>query len=348
MRQINLLIFLVILGIPVYTQMKPRALKFDEFVVADTSISFYQPISDRIGRFVRQAIRSGTAKQYVIYYRSRITEESTNWSVPSWAQRVKFELIDKGRRNPNKVEVIDGGYRDKNTLEFWIVPRTAPPPTPSPTYKPEEAVICPSLSIIDSDGMNFDVTRPVTFRAYTSTKSKVNFQWSISSGTIIGNDKGDFINVDPKGNKRIFVSVEASGFPTGCNRSSTAWFDLGPRPYLFDYDDNYQYSSLAARVDNFVTTALNNPELKGYIYAYAGRGKNDRVERDRALASLMRIFAFRRFSGDQVKLVNAGYREHNSVDMWFVPAGVDPPKPSPSVDPSFIKILKNRRIYFEN
>jgi len=87
--------------------------------------------------------------------------------------------------------------------------------------------------------------------------------------------------------------------------------------------------------------ALNaNSELTGHITAYAGRGKNDRVEQDRALASVKRIFAFRRFGTDRVKIVNGGFREYNSAEMWLLPPGVAPPKPTPSVDNKFIKLLR--------
>ena len=36
----------------------------------------------------------------------------------------------------NRVVVVNGGFRDTNSFELWLVPQGAPPPQPSPTVRP--------------------------------------------------------------------------------------------------------------------------------------------------------------------------------------------------------------------
>ena len=102
------------------------------------------------------------------------------------------------------------------------------------------------------------------------------------------------------------------------------------------------YSDLSAHVDYFMNMINANPEMTGQITAYAGRGKGDRAEQDKALASVIRIFAFRRYGTDRVRIVNGGFREYNSAEMWLLPKDVSPPKPTPSVDPKFIRISRKK------
>ena len=67
-----------------------------------------------------------------------------------------------------------------------------------------------------------------------------------------------------------------------------------------------------------------------------------------AVASVKRIFAFRRFGTDRVKIVDGGFREFNSAEMWLMPRGVTAPNPTPSVDNKFIKLLRRKSLMFDN
>ncbi|MBA2731656.1 MAG: hypothetical protein H0U54_02060 [Acidobacteria bacterium] len=42
-------------------------------------------------------------------------------------------LISNRGLDASRVELIDGGYREKPMMEFWIAPSGAKPPTPTPT-----------------------------------------------------------------------------------------------------------------------------------------------------------------------------------------------------------------------
>jgi hypothetical protein len=39
----------------------------------------------------------------------------------------------------DRVRFVNGGYRETNTFELWLVPQGATPPSPTPTLTPEQA-----------------------------------------------------------------------------------------------------------------------------------------------------------------------------------------------------------------
>ena len=47
-------------------------------------------------------------------------------------------LTDSRGIDRRRLEVIDGGYREEPTIEFWLVPPGAKPPTPTPTLTEKE------------------------------------------------------------------------------------------------------------------------------------------------------------------------------------------------------------------
>jgi len=63
-------------------------------------------------------------------------------------------LTEYGGLDANRITVLDGGYREKFTIELWVVPPAAAPPQPAPTlsqwpensrraYKfDEECIVC--------------------------------------------------------------------------------------------------------------------------------------------------------------------------------------------------------------
>ena len=45
-------------------------------------------------------------------------------------------LVEMRGVDPNRVVVIEGGYKQKSTIELWLVPNDAAPPTPIPAASP--------------------------------------------------------------------------------------------------------------------------------------------------------------------------------------------------------------------
>jgi hypothetical protein len=117
--------------------------------------------------------------------------------------------------------------------------------------------------------------------------------------------------------------------------------DVGNRPYLFDATKGFNYSELAARVDNLMVTLNNNPQLSAYIITYAGR-EGASKGMNYGMTGIRRSFAFRGFPLDRVVLVDGGVRDAPAVEMWLLPPGAAAPASDPSVDRKFIKTPRRR------
>jgi hypothetical protein len=72
-------------------------------------------------------------EDYNVYYERRIDPSS------ALQRRLNFEkqtLVRSYGISPNRIRLVNGGYRKWRTLEFWIVPRGAHPPVPTPNSFP--------------------------------------------------------------------------------------------------------------------------------------------------------------------------------------------------------------------
>ena len=54
------------------------------------------------------------------------------------ATRLKPYLVNSCAMDPQRIIVINGGYRETLTAELWIVPKGAQAPTPTPTVQPKD------------------------------------------------------------------------------------------------------------------------------------------------------------------------------------------------------------------
>jgi hypothetical protein len=101
-----------------------------------------------------------------------------------------------------------------------------------------------------------------------------------------------------------------------------------PKPRKVD-----EYGKLApkdeeARLDNFVSELQTDPSAQGYILAYgaqASRAGDSQKAADKAIDYLVNK---RRLDRSRLVTVTGGTREQPTVELWIVPAGAQPPKPT--------------------
>jgi hypothetical protein len=341
-----LLSFACTFFLQVFTQDRSRALKFDEFD-SEPAEYYYRDesfdISKKIERFVNR-LKNETGKSiYIIYYRARQTASREQHKLSNWANETKWEIRNKTRIPEESIFIIDGGYREKETLEYWIAPKNAAPPVPTLALPAGEGTICPEVSI-DYDYGKYNGSGEIWFHAWVYPKSGTEYKWTISSGKIVEGQGSDYLKIerDDSNLKRITAFVEVSGLPQICQRTAYTTVDIAVQPFLVDHVARFNYSDLAARLDNFVILLQNDPSAKGYIIVYASRN-GDLWQRKWALPSVMKVFAFRKFDMSRITIIKGGFREHNTVDSWIVPPGADPPVPTPSVDDKFITTPKKSR-----
>jgi hypothetical protein len=79
-------------------------------------------------------------------------------------------------------------------------------------------------------------------------------------------------------------------------------------------------------------TSINYASAEGHILAYAGRSGSDnaKARADRAKEYLVRVW---RIDPRRIETRNAGRRQRQTIELYLVPAGGDPPLSRPSVRP---------------
>jgi len=105
----------------------------------------------------------------------------------------------------------------------------------------------------------------------------------------------------------------------------------------FDECNNCAFDDQKARLDNLAVELQNDPTTKAYIIAYGGRTSPiSQVER---LMTRARDYLTteRAIDGSRLVIINGGFREQDSVELWLVPSGAAPPRATPTIQAGEVK-----------
>jgi hypothetical protein len=108
-----------------------------------------------------------------------------------------------------------------------------------------------------------------------------------------------------------------------------------------------------ARLDNFAVHLQNEPQAQGYIIFYEGRryascGKRLPLipRRGEAAARAARMKPYltetRGLDPQRITILSGGYREEWTAELWIVPQGAEPPKPTPTLKAKDVKFRKGK------
>jgi hypothetical protein len=126
--------------------------------------------------------------------------------------------------------------------------------------------------------------------------------------------------------------LRCSGFPT--EDASTA------RYKHFDEYSKVAVTDESARLDNFAVELENNPALRGFVIAYAGR----RARANEAEANANEIKGYlvkkRGVDPNRVVAMDGGHREESSIELYLVPRDLPPPVPTPTIATGEVQIIK--------
>lgn len=342
MKIFLLYLFFLLFTLTIFAQEKPKALKFDEF---DTSVKnqFYAyeeiSVSQRVERFIKQLKKERGVKVYIIYYQAQLTDSSNKNKIENRINQIEYAIQYSTKIKFEDVISVDGGYREKNALEFWIVPKSAEPPEPTLTLEKSETFVCPQINVY-GDGLGFYENGSVSFTVPTyNLKSVENpeFRWKVSAGEIIEGQGTNEIKVNLKNSetKRVTAFAEVGGLPLPCEKVGFSTIDVSSKAYQVDHAERYNHSDLSARMDNFAITLSGYPAAKGYIIVYAARNGGTK-DMERAIQSIKNIYKFMKRDMSRITIVRGGFREYNTVDSWLLFENAEPPTPTPTVDKKFV------------
>ena len=180
----------------------------------------------------------------------------------------------------------------------------------------------------------------------------VKYTWVVnpSSAKIISGLGTSTLNVDSTGlgGQRIIATLTADDGSSdpACSQNAQAVSIIAPIKKVaivareFDECNNCTFDDQKARLDNLAVELQNDPSTRAYVIAYGGRmSPVGQVEK---LMSRAREYLVtqRGIDASRLSMVNGGFREDDSVDLWIVPSGASAPQPTPTVQAGEIKRRK--------
>jgi len=225
--------------------------------------------------------------------------------------------------------------------------RPLPPPPKSPCPFPVN-VSAPKMI---GEGELITYTADV---AYGGT-SGLSYHWTISpsSARIMSGAGSPTITVDSTGlgSQRVIatLTVDDGSADPSCKQTAQAASMVAAQEKKmivardFDECNNCTFDDQKARLDNLAVELQNDQSATGYIIAYGGRNSPiGQVERLMARARDY-LMQQRGIDGSRLVVVNGGFREADSVELWIVPSGAAPPRATPTVQVGDVKAARPAR-----
>lgn len=326
-----------------------QAQKFDE---STYSLYKYDNFYEKLSSFAEVLRKHPTSKAYIIVYDTRLTYEC-NHSANTLLIWAKGYLEHTQRIAQNRIIGIEGGFREKLTVELYIVPKGATLPSLTPTIEPNKAVRCPCQGHVYKSGINFENTNsPLGFYysviGQSNSKLKPFYNWTVSDGRIISGQGTSSITVErpATGYKSIRATVELQGISSECDlkpASESSPEKLGSLPAQIDEFGRISCDDELSRVDLLAMGLQAEPSTDGYIITYGGRSG----KRNEAKAVLARLRAYlvqaRGINPERVKIIDGGFKETLTTELWIFERGKGSPALTPTVDRKDVK-LKGRAI----
>lgn len=204
----------------------------------------------------------------------------------------------------------------------------------TPTVAPVQP--CPKLQLRTEQRPVRD-GNPVRFTATLSggdPATAAMFSWSISAGAITSGQNTPAIIVDSTGAgaaREITATLLVGGYPGECGGGVSANATVpiaGPAVKVDQYGmiPEDEEKVRLGKLMSFVT-----PNERAYIIAYAGRNSARGYARSKLQA--IRAYLLKEgSSSNQVVIMDGGYKEEPTHELWWVPNGAETPRPEPTIN----------------
>lgn len=171
--------------------------------------------------------------------------------------------------------------------------------------------------------------------------SALNYTWTVSppAARILSGAGTPTITVDSAGlgNRRVtaILVVDDGSGDRSCRQTAQATTGINGLPSInppkrFDEFPSIAFDDDKARLDNLAIELQNNPGSQGYIIAYSGlRSRAGEADRMSARA-INYLVGTRGLSRSRLVVVDGGYRNANTFELWLVPQGAEAPRPTPT------------------
>ena len=179
--------------------------------------------------------------------------------------------------------------------------------------------------------------------------SGLRYNWTMSPATarIMRGAGSPTITVDSTGlgGQRIIatLTVDDGSKDPACAQTAQAVSVVAPEEKKilvareFDECNNCTFDDQKARLDNLAVELQHDPTTTGYIIAYGGR--TSPIGQVELLMTRARSYLVneRAIDGSRLVIVNGGFRETDTVELWLVPRGAAAPRATPTVQAGEVK-----------
>jgi hypothetical protein len=190
--------------------------------------------------------------------------------------------------------------------------------------------------------------------AYSGT-ANLKYTWKVTPSTarIISGLGTREITVDSTGvgGQRIVATLTADDGSSDPSCAQTAQAVSMVKPLEkraivaqeFDECVSCSFDDQKARLDNLAVELQNDPSTIAYIIAYGGR-MSPSAQVDKLMTRAREYLVSQRgIDVSRFVVVNGGFREEDTVELWIVPSGAKPPQATPTVKPGDVKSVPVRR-----
>jgi len=177
---------------------------------------------------------------------------------------------------------------------------------------------------------------------YSGTDA-LRYTWKVtpSSARIISGLGTPTLNVDSTGlgSQRIVATLTADDGSSdpACAQSAQAVSIIAPLEKKsivaqeFDECNSCSLDDQKARLDNLAVELQNDPSTRAHIIAYGGRMSPLRQVEKLMSRTRDYLITKRGIDASRLVVVNGGFREEDSVELWIVPSGAVAPRATPTV-----------------
>lgn len=330
--------FLLFVSLQTFAQEKSISVKFDEFTI---SSSERVKEENYFKRFAAQLKKMPQTMGVIIRYAPRIQSHSaTNyWNSDAYLlsaqRRLEAEDISETR-----IKKIDGGIREKETFEFWIVSKNTPLPIPKPEYNLNDVVKCPNIIQIQGEEYSLQRDKPHYFTARVFPPlTEISYEWKVSTGEIVEGQGAEKIQVEigASQEKRLVVVLKVKGLDLECDNTARTTTLFKTAPFRFaEFRDYSEYILLY--LDKTSIYLEKEPSSNAQIYVYAP-SKRRALEKVREFQNYLALRNY--YNKERIKVDIGGYREENFFEVWVYSKEDAPPKPTE--DDNFVIFTKKTK-----
>ena len=176
--------------------------------------------------------------------------------------------------------------------------------------------------------------------------SELKFKWTVSNGHLVKGQDTQFAQISTAQSRiaPVDVTVEVIGpWPDSCPRQAhgeSHVYAYDPGPELLTTYGDIPFAREKPHLDQLAGRLLMHPGHQPVIIAYAGRRAYPGEALKRAEQAKKYLISRWKIEPSRIIIVDGGYRETRSIDLWLLPPGANEPLPSPTLDPKQVQIVR--------